>query len=211
MHPANIPEQLRARCYCPCCGDQLALGVSADPWAICLVCPRGHRFFIMPQTPLAVDTARAAGTSFPELSSLSPPAIASFWLSDPQARSVLNEQLAQLLRAIVESRSVADEPRLSLCPTCGNTFGDCEQPDIYVQGLRCTNGHFWSLRGGQLTSLIQDKCLTLQTECADATVSQLIGAWLDGDPHLEPNLHNSIRHVLMSSPLCPRDRLKRGD
>jgi hypothetical protein len=164
MHPANIPEQLRARCYCPCCGDQLGPGDSADPWAICLVCPRGHRFFIMPQTPLAVDTARAAGTSFPEMSSLSTPAIASFWLSDPQARSLLNEQLVQLLRAIVESRSVADEPRLSFCPTCGNTLADCEQPDIYVRGLHCTNGHFWSLRGGQLTSLIQDKCLTLQAE-----------------------------------------------
>jgi hypothetical protein len=62
-----------------------------------------------------------------------------------------------------------------------------------------------------MTSLIQDKCLTLQAEWADATISQLIAAWLDGDPHLEANLHNSIRHVLMSSPLCPRDRHKRDD
>ena len=143
MHLAIIPEQIQAKCHCPCCGDQLAPGVTADPWATCMVCKRDHRFFIMPEAPLAVDTARAAEASFPEIRNLSLPAIASFWLSDPRARSVLNQQLAQLIRVILESRSVLNEPRFSFCSTCGYTFGNWEQPDIYVQGLRCSNGHLW--------------------------------------------------------------------
>jgi hypothetical protein len=210
MHPATIPEQIRACCHCPCCGDQLVPGVTADPWAACLVCKHDHRFFIMPETPLAVDTARAADAGFPEIRSLPLPAIASFWLSEPRARSVLNQQLAQVLRVILESRSVPDEPRLSFCSTCGNSLGNWEQPDIYVQGLRCPNGHLWTLRSGQLTSVTDGKCLTLQAEYADTTVSQLIAAWLKGGPYLDPNLHGSVRRVLMSSPLCPRDAIEHG-
>jgi hypothetical protein len=211
MHPANIPEQLRARCHCPCCGDLLSSGPTADPWAICLACRRDHRFFIMPETPHAVDTAKASEAELTEIRNLSLSAIASFWLSEPGPRSILNQQLAQLLRVTLESRSVLDEPRLTFCAICGDVLGDWDQPDIYVQGLRCSNGHCWTSRGGRLTSLVDGMCLTLQAEYADATVSKLIASWLKGSPYLDTNLHESIRRVLMSSPLCPRDALGRSD
>jgi hypothetical protein len=211
MHSANIPEQLRARCYCPGCGDLLSPGLTADPCAICLVCKRDHRFFIMPETPLAVDTARAAEASFSEIRDLSLPAIASFWLSNPDARSILNQQLAQLLRVTLESRRVLEEPRQSYCAICGGGLGDWDQPDIYVQGLCCSNGHLWTSRGGRLTSLIEGKCLTLQAEYSDTTVSLLIATWLKGSLYLDTNLHESIRRVLMSSPLCSGDAPKRSE
>jgi hypothetical protein len=165
----------------------------------------------MPETPHAVDTAKASEAELTEIRNLSLSAIASFWLSEPGPRSILNQQLAQLLRVTLESRSVLDEPRLTFCAICGDVLGDWDQPDIYVQGLRCSNGHCWTSRGGRLTSLVDGMCLTLQAEYADATVSKLIASWLKGSPYLDTNLHESIRRVLMSSPLCPRDALGRSD
>ena len=205
MRAANITEQLGAELHCPSCGDHLVSRKSADPWAICLVCSRDHRFFIMPPGPLAAFTATAAGITLPEIGGLSTLAIASFWLSDPRARWVLNDQLAILLRAIVESRRILDEPHFSFCPICGEAVEEYERPlDLYMRGLRCQNDHRWALRGGRLFSTMETVTLELQAEYSDAVVSQLIAAWLKRDPHLEPNLHDSVRQVLLSSPLCPQ-------
>ena len=204
MRAANIAEELHAKLHCPSCGDHLVLRKSADPWAICLVCNRDHRFFVMPPGPPAAFTATAAGITLPEISGLSTPAIASFWLSDPRARSVLNDQLALLLRAIVESRSILDEPHFSFCPICRDALEEYDRPlDLYMKGLRCRRKHCWALRGGRLFSAMEAVRLELQAEYSDAMVSQLITAWLNRDPHLEPNLHDSVRQVLLSSPLCP--------
>jgi len=205
MRAADITEQLQPVLHCPSCGDHLNPSKSADAWAICLVCNRDHRFFIMPPSPLAALTATAAGITPPEIDSLPTPAIASFWLSDPRARWVLNDQLAILLRTIVESRSVLDEPDFSFCPICGEVLEEYERPlDLYMKGLRCQGDHRWALRGGRLFSAMGTVKLELQAEYSDAVVSQLIAAWLKRDPHLEPNLHDSIRQVLLSSPLCPQ-------
>jgi len=211
MHPANIPEEIRAQCYCPSCGAHLVPGKCADPLSICLACEGDHRFFIMPQAPLAGDTATAASASFHEIRGLTPEAIASFWLSDPHARSVLNDQLAQLLRATLESRRVVEEPRFSFCPICGNRLAEYDQPDIWVQGLRCQGGHSWALRGGRFFSTIASMRLELQAEHSDDVASRLIAAWLKGNPHLETNLHESVRRVLIGSPLCPRNAIRRSD
>jgi len=205
MHAANITEELRAELHCPSCGNDLVQRKSADPWAICLVCNTDHRFFIMPLSPLAAFTATAASITLPEIGGLSAPAIAAFWLSDQRARWVLNEQLALLLRAIIESRRILEEPHFSFCPICGAALEEYERPlDLYMKGLRCQSDHRWALRGGRLFSAMETVKLELQAEYSDAVVSQLIASWLKRDPCLEPNLHDSVRQVLLSSPLCPQ-------
>ena len=162
----------------------------------------------MPQSPLATFTAAAAGITLPEIDGLSTSAIASFWLADGRARSVLNDQLALLLRAIVESRSILDEPDFSFCPICVAALEEYKRPlDVYMKGLRCQSDHRWALRGGQLFSAMETVKLELQAEYSDAVVSQLIAAWLKRDPYLEPNLHDSVRQVLLSSPLCPESAI----
>ncbi len=212
MHAANITEELRAELHCPSCGNDLVLRKSADPWAVCLVCNSDHRFFIMPPRPLAAFTATAASITVPEICGLSAQAIASFWLSDPGARWVLNEQLALLLRAIIESRRISDEPCFSFCPICAAAVEEYERPlDLYMKGLRCQSDHLWALRGGRLFSATVTVKLELQAEYSDAVVGQLIAAWLKRDPHLEPNLHDSVRQVLLSSPLCPQGAIYRTD
>ena len=203
MNPAEIPEKLRVECHCPSCGRKLDRGHCADPWVICLVCQNGHRFFILPKAPNAADSAKAASLRLPEISDMSPQAIASFWLSEPTARSVLNEQLAELLRSILEARSACDEPVFAFCPICGANLADFDQPDIWVRGLRCTTGHNWFERGGSLFCVTSGERLELQAEENDATISQLIAGWLKPRPNFESNLHDSVRRVLTSSPLCP--------
>jgi hypothetical protein len=199
MNAAKFPEQLRAECHCPSCGDDLRPSNCVDPWTICLSCARGHRFFIMPQPPLSGDAVTDTAT-VPSMSGLSPGAIANFWLSDPTARSLLNQQLAELLRAFLESRCVVAESNFSFCPICGDALVEYDQPDIWVKGLRCQRSHSWALRGGRLYW----PPVELLAENSDAVVSRLIAGWLKNN-YLKPYLHESIRRVLTSSPLCPQD------
>ena len=140
----------------------------------------------------------------PQLNGQSPEAVASFWLSDPSARSFLNEQLGVLLRAILENRQVPDEPSFSYCPLCAEALSEYEQPDIWVVGLRCRNAHSWFSREGRLHGTVDGRRFTLYAEASDATIAQLIAGWLEGKPQLEPQLHPSVRRVLQSSRLSPK-------
>jgi len=203
---AQLPEELGADCFCPTCQNHLVRTECADPWAICLGCKTGHRFFIMPEPPLSVDFGRAASLRFPELNDRSPEAVASFWLSDASARSVLNAQLAQILRAVAEGRTAIDEPTFSFCPICGGELSEYEQDDIRVQGLRCPIGHCWYLRGGHLWAPIAGRPVGLQAEYSDAVLGQSISDWLKGNALLDRQLHESIRHVLAE---YTRNRIER--
>jgi hypothetical protein len=196
MRAAQLPEQLRADCFCPTCHNHLVRAECADPWAVCLACKAGHRFFIVPEPPLSVNSGTAASLCFAELSGRSPEAIASFWLSEPAARSMLNGQLAHLLRALVEGRRVRDEPVFSFCPFCGGGLSEYEPGDCYVQGLRCPTDHNWSLRGGYFCTAIGGTLVGLQAEFSDAVLGQSISGWLKGDPLLDRQLHDTIRSVL---------------
>ena len=204
MNSSGTPEQLGASSFCPSCGNQFDLDECADPLSTCLICANGHRFFIMPSCSLAADTAKAKVAKFPEISDLPPAGVASFWLSDSRARSILNQQLAQLLRAFLESRRVLDEALFSFCPRCKRDLVEEEAGDIWIQALRCGNGHLWALRGGRFYSVMENTRLELHAENSDMVVGRLIAAWLKGDPGLETNLHESVRRVLLSSPLAPR-------
>jgi hypothetical protein len=196
---AEIPETLRLNGCCPSCGDQLVRGECVDPRAICFVCQRNHRFFILPKPPLAGDSAKAASLYLPELDGWPQEAVASFWLTEPAARSMLNEQLAELLRSILEARRVFDEPLFSFCPICGAALGECDQPDIWVTGLRCATGHVWFVRGNRLFCALSNERIELRAEYSHTAIRQLIAGWLKGRSDLASNLHDSVRRVLMSS------------
>lgn len=189
---------------CPGCARALARAQCADPLAVCLSCPAGHRFFLPPVSPPAADTSRAATLHLPDLEGRSPRAVAAFWLSNPAARSVLNGQLADLLRVVLEDRRVTDVPAFSFCPLCGEALAEYEQPDIWVVGLRCVKAHAWASRGGRLEGVFGGSGLSLHSEAPDSTVARLVAGWLRGNPHLEPQLHESVRRVLAGSRFAPR-------
>ena len=199
MQAASVPDKLRTECYCPSCRGELSPSATVDPFAVCLSCPTGHRFFVMPEAPLALETAKASSSRFPELEHREPQQVATFWLSDPAARSILNEQLAELLRIILEASARSDSLRFSYCPICGGALSEYEQPDIWVRGLRCSEGHAWAERGGRLGCVLAGIRVGLCAEPSEAVVRQLVSGWLNGNPHLDSNLHDSVRQVLAGS------------
>jgi hypothetical protein len=154
----------------------------------------------MPDGPEAGRSAAAAELELPAITGVSPGSAAAFWLADPEARSFLSEQLSELLRRIIEiiyDQRVVGDPRLfSWCPVCGNRLAEYDQPDIWVQGLRCAAGHQFSSRGGRLFGRSGGEQLTLVAEMSDTTVAQVASAWLKPNRHLEPQLHASVRTIL---------------
>ncbi len=130
---------------------------------------------------------------------LSTKAIAEFWLSDPHARSMLNQQLAQLLRWILERPGLIDEPQFLFCPICRHSLVEYDPDDIWVKGLRCKKDHLWALRGGHFFHFTETAHIELYSDSPDKTANRLVAAWLTPNPTLETNLHESIRRVLLSS------------
>jgi len=194
---APVPEA--EDLHCPTCAGQLAVTPSADPLAVCLACAADHRFFVMP----VYDTQTrhdAVTERFAELEGKPTETVATFWLSDTRARPALNEQLAELLRTVIEGRRLKERPTFSHCPICGERLTHYEQPDIWVAGLQCQNTHQWVLRGGRLFGRVGDARLTLHAELSDEMASQLIRAWLNDGRDLKPQLHESVRRVLESWP-----------
>ena len=175
----------------------------ADPYAIDLVCRKGHHFFIMPEPPLALESAKAASFSFPESERRSSEAIISCWLSNPAARAMLDEQLAMILRSIAQGRRVSGESQFSFCPLCGGELSEYEQENIYVQGLKCPSGHNWSLRGVYFCAATAGTKVGLHAEHCDSALCDLISTWLKAEPLLDRQLHETVRRVL-SEYVCDR-------
>lgn len=196
----RLPLELQTHCFCLSCGHLLSRAECADHWSICLVCDSDHRFFVMPEGPLASDSRTASSLHLPQLAGLPAKAIASFWLSEPTVRSKLNSQLAKVLRGIVDGRRLAYEPSYSHCPLCGEGLSEYQTTDMWHWCFRCSVGHVWWLRGGEFGTKIGDGLFTLHAEFSDETTRGIIASWLKGDPHLDTNLHESVRRVLLSSP-----------
>jgi len=199
LQKGTLPEELREECYCPSCGSILRPIETVDPWAVCLSCTADHRFFVLPTPPLAADSATAASACFPQATGQDFDAVAYFWLSESEARSILNEQLAELLRVILEGRSLSKKLPFLHCPICSGPLSAYEQPDIWVQGLCCPEGHTWASRGGRLMCVFGRDHFILHREPSDEVVRQLVVGWLKGFPVTDSNLPESVRAVLRNS------------
>jgi hypothetical protein len=153
----------------------------------------------MPESARADETAKAATLHFPDLEHQPPGQVIEFWLSNPVARKALNDQLAELLRTIADNR-VAKEPLpVSYCPMCGCGLAEYNQSDIWVRGLRCSQGHEWATRGGRLGCVLGGVRFGLHAELYEAVFRQLVSAWLKGNPALNSNLHPSVGRLLAAS------------
>lgn len=198
MRRATLPDDLLAECRCPECAGALETGKSADPWALCLRCESGHRYFVMPESPTHGQATEAVSARFPELEGKNPADIAAFWLKEPSARRLLNEQLVELLRFILEPG--AGNARLSFryCPFCGGALSRYEQPDVWVTGLRCANGHEWAERGGRLSCVLSHIAYVFRADLNVSVARRLISGWTRDNPSLNAQLPDSVRRVLLS-------------
>jgi hypothetical protein len=142
---------------------------------------------------LSQQSASASALDRPELDRLADEEVARFWLSVSQARALLNNQLAALLRTILDGRTATGQLPWNFCPLCALALSRYEQPDCWVEGLRCQNGHEWTQRGGQLWGGT-DHCLMFAAEFPATTVPQLIRGWLSNSVYA-PQLHESVARV----------------
>lgn len=181
---------------CPVCAASLAAAPCADPAATCLECVSGHRFFTCSLSPTSDASATAGAAQLASVAGLPPSEVARFWLSDRRARSVLNEQLAELLRTFLEGRYATSEEPPAFCPICSGRLSEYQQPDVWVQGLRCPSHHTWAVRGGRLAGGSPSRVIELKSELNRATAAALVRGWLRANPLLEPQLHASVRGVL---------------
>ena len=164
---------------------------------------RDHRFYILPTTPLAESTARAAGLEVALGEEANELQIIEYWLGDEKARKVLNAQLAEILRSIADERggrSIDDSPSFSSCPLCAKPLEPFDQPDIWVLGLRCGSGHEFSQRGGSIwtSGRASGENVALERELSASTLRTLVDGWLEGHPAADAQVHESIRRVLQS-------------
>ena len=184
--------------HCLCCGAGLSRTQAADPAAECLSCAKDHRFFITKKLNLSRASEQASKLRFAHLNDMSPEGVARFWLSNADARSHLNDQLAELLRMFLENRQATPEFRPTHCPACGDLLETYEQPDIWVSGLRCAKGHAWAARGTHLGGMVEGELVTFNAEPSNSQLQAVAAGWLKHNPQLEPQFHPSLRPVLES-------------
>ena len=182
--------------YCHACGEILGGSKCADPFARCLACVNHHRFYILPQSPTMASSATAATLTIPGHLNYDARTMAEFWLSDAHSRSVLNPQLAEILRMILENTKVEEELPVAFCPTCGKKLSQYEQSDAWVIGYRCSSNHRWASRGSRLHSEENRLLCTIEHDPPYSTLTFLVDSWLGDNPALKTQLHKSVRHVL---------------
>lgn len=200
MDRPELPPELQMSCHCPACAEPLATAHSVDPWVLCLSCPSGHRFFIEP-TVSARASATAASAHFPELDNAEVGMVAAFWLTDARARSVLNQQVAQMLRAIVEERAPEHTPTTSYCPICAAALLEGGISIVERIGLACSARHEWVRLMHGLSAVSAQQSFVLYPEMSRQAMINLVHAWLEGTGELpfSGNLPDSVRAVLLAS------------
>lgn len=201
MVHAIIPDSLSRGTWCTECGKPTSKRPSVDPFSICLACPAGHRQSILPSPSVTDKTDQARALKLPDLEGMNSTDTALFWLTNEHVRPYLNEQIGILLRNIVEimrdGYNLNRPHPFKYCPACGSPLEEFEQPDIWVQGLRCSQGHEYAERGSHLGASGMN--LYIHNEFEERTVNQLAHAWLkrggDEERWLLPQLHKSIEKV----------------
>jgi hypothetical protein len=193
--PAHIPKALGNTIYCGACGEPATTVDSVDPFVICFACTSGHKFFVYPDYPLAIETAKAKSMVCPDFKE-DPEAAARYWLSDPAARCVLNPQIATLFRSFLEGFGPNPELEFEYCPRCGQLLSDFEQDDIWVVGRACSNHHNWAYRGGHLGCVIEGNQFGLHREYSQENARTTAAWWLGSNKKPQSNVHPSMRSIL---------------
>lgn len=205
LHRYNFDKRLLDQIYCPTCKDRLSRVELVDVFVQGLKCGNGHRFFIPLIEVLLSETEKCPLLESVEDRSSDPLKIIRIWLSDVNYRSKLNGQLALILRRIYEIKTnnlhnkkdatSGAEAIFKFCPICMNPLVKFEQDDIWVQGLKCSEGHEYFARNG-IHFFVEGELVELHDEIADSTMLSLVKSWLQDKKVLKSQLHYQIKMIL---------------
>jgi hypothetical protein len=88
------------------------------------------------------------------------------------------------------------ENPFSFCPTCGETLARFDSDDLYMQGLRCRNGHEFWWRGRTVNYIERGVRTNLSAELDDEYMTTLIEYYAGDDELVKPYVHPQLRGVL---------------
>lgn len=196
MEVAHTPTVFLQGIWCPQCGKRSSPKGCADPFAVCFACAMDHRFYIPAAYAVSSQTEKASSLSVPAVAGASDAEIAQYWLTNPYARGHLNSQLVELLRQFVEHRALSYEPRFNWCPACGKSLSPFDQPDVWVQGLACENGHEFMERGGYISGSLGGEHISLLAEYPATAMKAVIGGWLKPNSIFAHQMHPTVRNIL---------------
>lgn len=184
--------------FCPTCRLAFHEHTLIDPNLKGYACKNGDVFY----TTLIEQIG-----GIPTADTIQPPTMSNdieilkFWLADRRARERLPNELAVVCRRIVE---IADnnhhvtkvaEPFV-FCPTCGETLSRFESDDLYMQGLKCRNGHEFWCRGRTVSYIERGVRKNLSAELDDDYLPNLIEYYAGDEELIKPYVHPQLRGVL---------------
>ncbi|MEN6319298.1 MAG: hypothetical protein ABFD82_11155 [Syntrophaceae bacterium] len=185
--------------YCPSCGKKLEKVDIIDANADGYKCENGHCLHSLKQE---VYTAQTMGSYLALKSGKeSPEDIFREWLSNPGLRSHLNDNLANVLRFILETRNgkqnAAEPYSYDYCTTCGEKLQDVPSDDLYVAILKCANDHTFLSRGG-LRSVGGDRKTGIFSFDYDEKYFQMsYKSWLE-NKHFQQYVPHELKNALRS-------------
>lgn len=185
--------------YCPSCGEKLDKIKIIDIHAEGFKCANGHFLNLLKDE---VYTWQTMG-SYLELKSgkEAPEEVLKEWLSNPLLRDHLNDNLAGIIRFILDKRvekQKAKEPnRHAYCPTCGEKLKDVATDDLYVAILKCKNDHTFVSRGGLRGAGSELKGGILEFDYDEKYFQMSFKSWME-DKHFAEYFPHELRYTLRS-------------
>ena len=135
--------------HCPSCGKRLEQIEMVDVHAKGYKCENGHYLHSFQD----VYSAQTMGSYLDLRSGKDIPIdILREWLSNSHLRDHLNDNLANIVRVILDRKSgkqtAKEQYRYDHCPACGDKFQNVPTDDLYVGILKCGHDHTFLSRGG---------------------------------------------------------------
>lgn len=199
IYKVNVDTNLLNSLKCPSCKADLNKHEIIDIFELGLSCKNNHRFYVEIRIPLSTNTENCAVIEWP-LANDNELVVIQSWLTDFNLRSKLNNQLANIIRRILEikSKKINIENNYEVfkyCIFCSNELSEFQQNDVWVKGLECIKHHRFLVRNG-LGFQVNGYSLKLQDDMSNSILVNLVEAWLRPNKFLEKQLHEQIKRIL---------------
>ncbi|QWV93567.1 hypothetical protein KP004_20810 [Geomonas oryzisoli] len=190
--------------FCPSCGESVERAEIFDAHAEGFRCQNGHYLHNLRS---GVYTSETMG-SYLNLTSgkESPKDILKEWLTNARLRDHLNDNLAGILRFLLDhenGKAETKEPlKYTYCPSCGEKLGDVTpEEELYETVLKCKNSHTFLSRGGMHAPGSEER-FSFDYDERYFRMSYL--SWME-NKHLANYFPHELRKALNSyrnSPIC---------
>jgi len=188
-------------CYCPKCGKKLIKKQSTDIYGKELICEDNHWFYVPERIFYSGATITAKNKMIPE-NLIEDDQIIEYWLSNKEARNVLNSQLVEILLRILNYRKTGKhvptdgKDHFFNCLICGEKLNHFNAQNVWVAGLICSRDHKYFERGYGLRFGEQNKHLEIKEEMQDGILVQLIKSWENPrTTDQDLNIHQSLKNL----------------